>query len=473
MILKRNNNIYIELIVACLLVSLFDIFFSQNPIFYKDNYLLYWLIPIIFTLTYGKKWIYISFLFTILSMFITLIIYYYIFKYTGKEFKIKEYLGQLPFSIGILLLVIYVISIMLTRYTMQIAALKDRVRVLSLESLHYKRATKVLEIVNHEFESQISRSHDSLTTLYSQIEKLNKLNTDYIFETLLDTIQQFTKVSKATIWEYDENELRLNMVRSIGYDKNEPGPYLNINNTVEGYVYRNKQFFTIRKVNDFQSIKIEQAQYNIMTIPISMGTKVWGVLNIEEIPFEKYSRYCEQLLQIIVNLAVPPLEKALSFELMIRNNDLDKITGLPLYSQFYSLLEDKLNLCWKDNSSLSIFIFDLNNFNDLSQKHDKADVIKIFSETLISLFRNSNHEFLFFKYKENNQISVLSSNLDQDGISFYLVHVYKSLSENNYYIKNSKVSFEVSVGYATQKGHKVSADTILKEAETLLNMSKM
>lgn len=473
MIIKIKSRIHIELLLSCIVVSIIDLIFIQNPAFYKNNYIVYLVIPIVFTVMYGKKAMYSSLILSVFTLFLTLLISSFIYRQSNSIFYLKKYLSSFPLSLSATMVTLYVISIMLSRYVLQIEELKVRVKKLSLESLHYKRSTQALEIVNNEFESQLSRSRDSITTLYNQVEKLNKLNSKYVLQTFLETIQQFTMVGKATVWEYDDYKMRLNMVCSIGYYDDEPGPYLDIRGTVEGYVCRNNQFFSIRKIGDFQSIMIQHAKHNIMTIPINIGRKVWGVLNIEEIPFEKYSRYCEQLIHLIVSLAEPPLEKALDFESMVRHNDLDKITGLPFYSQFYSLLEDKLDLSWKDGSSLSIIIFDLLNFKELSDVYDRYDILELFSDSLISIFSDTGHDFFFFRYKEQNQIALLSTNLDQDGVSFYLVKVYRGFNEKVYLLENSRVVFEISVGYATQKDQKMKVDSILKEADNLLSMSKL
>ncbi|MBN2618355.1 MAG: diguanylate cyclase, partial [Spirochaetales bacterium] len=469
----RKKTIYLELILASILLLIIDLIFLDNPIFYKHFYILYWVYPVLFSLFFGEKWIIPSFVSSIITIFISLYINSLIYNYKQIDFIFGEYIKRLPVSVGFISIILYFISIIISRYTNKIDALNERLKKVSLDSLHYKRTALALEIINNEFESQLSRSQNSITTLYKQIEKLNKLNSSYIIEILLETIKQFVSIRKATIWEYDEDKDMLKLIASEGFYNSEPGPYLDMNGTVEGYVYRNNQFFTIRKIKDYHSISINESKKNLITMPITINKKVWGVLNIEDMPFEKYSRYSEQLLHIIINLTEPWLKKALDFELMIKNNDIDTTTGLPLYSQFYTLLDEKLNLAWKDNSTLSVIIFELYNFKDLSEKNNSKEILKVFTNSILSLFNDPTHDFIFSNYKNTNQISLISTNLDQDGISFYLVRLYKRFNNSNYYINDGSVNFQISVGYATQKSNKYSAESLLEEAENLLEISKL
>ncbi len=470
---SSKNKIFIELLISSLTIYAISLFFTDNPGLYKNNYILYWLIPLVFTLFYGKKVIFISLLASLITLSLTFTTFYIIYEYNKMSYHLYLYLQPLPLSLSIIIFLLYLSTLILSKYTISIDKLNKRVKKLSLESLYYKRATKALEIVNNEYELQLTRSQDSITALYRQLDKLNKLNSQFVLSTFLETIQMFIGIKKATIRAYNLLESKLELVSSIGYEDREPERFLDLNGTVEGFVFRNNQFFSIRKIKDFQSLVLSQAKNNILTVPISIDRKVWGILNIEDMPFEKYSRYSEQLIHIIVNLTEPTLKKALDYESMVQHQDLDSATGLPMFTQFYTLLEEKQKLTWKDGSSLSVIIFEIKNMAELLALYNYVDIMVLFKENLLSVFNDSSHDFLFFKYKESNQIVMVSTNLDLDGISFYLVKIFKKFSKKELLIDDSKVMIDIAVGYSTQKYQKVSTDSLLAEAENLLEISKI
>lgn len=470
---KKNIKVVAEIISSLIIVIVLNQFFSNNPGFYKINFIPYLIIPIVITVYNGRKLGIICLILSICSILFSLYLSNLLFYNKSYIEIIKSFLVDAPYIMFSNIIIIYVLSLVVDQLRERIFKLETRVKKISLESLRNKRTANALQIVNREFESRLSKSQESITALYDQIEKLGRLNSTYILQTFLETVSLFTKVTKATIWCYDEGENKLLLMASIGYYNNEPGPYLSLDNSVEGFVYRNNQFFSIRNIKEFQSIMMHQAKYNIITTPIHTGKKVWGVLNIEAMPFEKYSRYSEQLIHIIVNLTEPYLEKALNFEGMVKRNDQDSINNLPFYSQFYSLLEDQLNYCWKINSSLSIIIFELVNIKNILEVHKINDVRKLFSSTVISVFKDAGHDFFFFNYKNSNQIVVISTNLDFDGVSYYCVKSFKKFNETELKIHGVNVNMELCVGYSTQKEVQLTPESLINQAEVLLNMAKL
>lgn len=466
-----KKRIHAELIIFSFLLLVIDQFTTGNTLFYQNYYMFYWMIPLLSTIFYGNRWGLIAIIYSLSVMFLSITIFI-LRSILNVDTAIIRF-RYLPVSLSSVLVVLYIVSVMINRYRLEITKLHERVKKISIENLHYKRTMNALEIVNKEYESQISRTRDSIPYLYNQLEKFDKLNSAYIIKTLLETIKIFTAVKKATIWCFDDLENNLYLLNSIGYEQFGDELIRDINNSIEGFVYRNNQFFSIRKLKDYKHIKLDESHRNIMTFPIMVGRQVWGVLNIEDIPFEKYNRHNEQLIQIILNLVEHPLEKALDYEVQIQSNDLDRATGLPLYSQFYPVLEGQLTRAWSSKKSLSIMIFELKNFFDLSQHYDASEVLKTFIGALTSTFTGSSHDFMFFKYRERNQVVLLSPSLDEDGVGLYLIQTYKKFANREYSIDDRVVHLDLAVGYATQNVNRYSVTAMLQEAENLLTMSKL
>lgn len=473
MINKTKRILLIEIVITLTIITGINLIFPRDPGFSKIDHIPYLIIPIIVTVYSGRRWGMITLVLSLLYIILAIYCINLLFIKDNTMKILKDNLYKTHYIVATDIILMYITSIIVGQLREKIVKLEDRMRKLSLESLRYKRSTKALHKVNIEFELRLSKTQESITRLYNQIEKLARLNSSFILQTYLETIALFTKASKATVWKFTEDKNMLEIKSFIGYHENEPGPLLEIETSVEGFVFRNNQFFSIRNIKDFQSIKIHQAKYNIITLPINIGRKVWGVLNIEELPFEKYSRYTEQLLHIITNLTEPYLEKAIEFEGTVKKNDLDIVNNLPFYTQFYSLLEDQLQSCWKSKNSLSIIIFELVNYSKLTSVHMVNDIRKVFTNNVIGIFKDAGHDFYFFNYKNTNQIALISTNLDFDGVSYYCVKAFKKFTETDFPLHDSKIKLDLCIGYSTQKEELLTTDGIIIQAETLLNMAKL
>lgn len=442
----------------------------NDPGFRSIAFIPYLIIPVIITIYSGRRVGILSLFITILFLYISLWGTTYRKVDNNDLINYMDYLKELSPILGGILVLTYILSLIIGGYKERVYKLQERIKKLSLESLNYRRAAGALKSINSEFETRLTKSKESITSLYNQIGKLGRLNSNYVVEVYLETIALFTMVERATVWRYDDNKKALTLKGDFGYHLESPSNYLSVENSIEGYVFRNNQFFTIRKIADFQSIAISQSSENIITIPINCGGQVWGVMNIESMPFVKYSRYSEQLIQIITNLTEPYLAKAIEFEQMVKVNDLDSVNNLPFYSQFYSFLDEQLKSCWINKNSLSIIIMEVTNFTELIKDHNTNEVRKFFTKKVRRVFQDAGHDFFYFNYKNSNQLAVVSTNLDFDGVSYYCVKLFKHFNELDH---ETLGRLELCIGYATQKDLEISANGIINQAEALLNMAKL
>jgi diguanylate cyclase (GGDEF)-like protein len=212
---------------------------------------------------------------------------------------------------------------------------------------------------------------------------------------------------------------------------------------------------------------------NILTIPLRAGTKTWGVLNIEDLPFEKYSFHSERLLQIIVGLAEPHLGRALEYERITSIGDVDEITGIPLYSQFYRLLEGEVERAELQAAPVSVVVFDIGNFTDLSERFGQG-ASKLMLKDLIedlTLFSDSRHGA--FHYREDGQFVFLCPGLDHDGASLYCLDALEKINRREWKIAETTVALETTVGYATARAGTYDVEAVLQQAEHLLLLQKV
>jgi GGDEF domain-containing protein len=353
-------------------------------------------------------------------------------------------------------------------------AVRERWRSLVRRITGLKKLSDSLYRVNRELEERTARQQDSITLLYRQVQAMNTLNVKQALNVLLDTVGIFLSATKASIWAFDGKEQGLKFAAAVGWDmEKDLSGGISLEGTLEGWVFRNNSLFSIRMLLQYENLRKLDTGRNIITLPLHVGRSVWGVLNIEDMPFEKYSFYSERLLQIITGLAEPHLERALEYDRIVSLGDVDEVTGLPQYSQFYRMLEGGLDRAKLQSGVLSVIIFEIGNFGELSERLGRKEAKLYMKELIDDITLFSDSRLGAFHYREDGQFVVLSPNLDHDGASLYCLESLEKMNRHDRGPGYSAISAEVLVGYATARAGIYDPEQLLRQAEHLLALQKV
>lgn len=349
-----------------------------------------------------------------------------------------------------------------------------RYRELVKRERNLKRLADGLYAVNRTFEDRVTRQRDSFTLLYRQVLSMNALNVHETLRALLDTAALFLSGVKASIWSYDLNEQALRFETATGWEPGANSPEsIPVEGTIEGWVFRNGTLFSLRMLLQYEDLRKLDSGRNIITIPVHAGLKSWGILNVEELPFEMYSSYTERLLQIVTGLAEPQIERALEYERIAKADDVDESTGIPLYSQFYRLLESETERARVQSGSLSVFIFEVENYGELVRRFGLSAVKPLMRELAKDLMIFAGSRLGVFSYREDGQLVVLGPNLDYDGASLYCLESLSGIRSKNWKLGDVAVRLDAIVGYASAKAGMYEAEGLIRQAEHLLLLQKV
>ena len=142
-----------------------------------------------------------------------------------------------------------------------------------------KRQVRALQSANSELEERISRQEDSITSLYSQVQVLNSLNLAKALQAILEMVRRFIGATRCSIWEHRQEAKSLALVASIGGGEGATG-MLPDESSIEGWVVRNNMMFSVKMLLTNEPLAKLDTGRNIMTLPITAGRRIWGVLNI-------------------------------------------------------------------------------------------------------------------------------------------------------------------------------------------------
>ncbi|MCA1950449.1 MAG: GAF domain-containing protein [Treponema sp.] len=337
-----------------------------------------------------------------------------------------------------------------------------------------EKRISILERVHEVLENRVSSQKDSITLLHDRVKKLASLNLDEALNTILDTIALFTEMSVGEIWRLNEEQNLLVPAAVYGWStETTQSASRSLEGTIEGYVFRNKQPFSVRMLLNSAEFDRFDTRLNILTIPITISGKAWGVLNIQKLPFEHYSQYTESILEILLSLAEPYLRHIVEYEQLQNQQELDSITGYPLFTLLYKNLEDDIERTKYEGGSVSLIIMEIVNFDELELHIDRNQLRRLPFELKEMIDQTKRIKSKAFHYKDDNQIALLVYGLDHDGASFFCLDVLALLSGYTFSANSQNYPVELILGFSTATNANVSVDSMVAEAEHLLSVQRL
>jgi GGDEF domain-containing protein len=349
---------------------------------------------------------------------------------------------------------------------------KARIAAATREQGLLQRQVRALQEANQELEDRVSRQEDSITSLYGQIQVLQSLNLSKALTAILEMVRRFVGATRCSIWEHRPEERKLELAARLGWTE-QSAASLPDEDTIEGWVVRNNMMFSVKMLLENEALAKLDARRNIMTLPISAGRRIWGILNIEEMPFVKYNLYAERLLLLIMALAGPALERAIEFQSLLTQEDTNPVTGLPSFSQFYSLLERELGRMAGEKGTLAVVVFELLNFPALAEQHGREHALGLLADVVRAVQEEAGPGSRFFHYKRDGQLAMLAPHLDGDGASLLSLNVLGRVNGGEWRVHETRVYLELILGFSVRSGSEKSPDEILEAAENLLTMQKV
>ena len=362
----------VELFSISLTIFLINLFFPEDPGFFKTGINPYFLTASLISAYYGRNYGYlnlgISLLFILVPMNtdLTMTVYW-------------DFLWKLAsIQVSIILIVIYLVGMIHNSFVSQIKNQRLYMKKVSLDKNKLQKELSSISAVNRELEERVLRQQDSVTALYTQVKAMHSQNLSKTLSVLISTVQKFSWAEKASIWEYEKDSKQLVMVANIGWDSDDVlNTIESIDSTINGWVFRNDRIFSVRMLLEYENLSAMDNQRNILTFPINLSNSIWGVLNIEAMPFSKYNLYTEKLLAILIDLAGTAIERAVDYEALIEYNEVNPVTNLPSASQFFTFIENEIKKSFENKTIFSVIILELTEFDELIEKYGEKRIYQI------------------------------------------------------------------------------------------------
>jgi hypothetical protein len=208
-------------------------------------------------------------------------------------------------------------------------------------------------------------------------------------------------------------------------------------------------------------------------MPVVIGSKSWGVLSVEDLPFERYSNYTETMMAIILSLAEPYLRRITEFETLNAQNEVDPETGYPLVSILYKTLTGELERLRYEAGFVSLIVLEITNLDELLKLWTREQLKRMLFKAKDNIDKVKKMKSKAFHFKEDGQLVLLVYDLDHDGTSFFCLDLLSIFSAYRFSIDDADVPVELIVGFSSSSQSGSGAEAMIGAAEYLLSVQRI
>lgn len=466
-----------ELLAFSIAVGVVNWFFPGNPGFLGGFFNPYVILSLLIAVSRGKYYGFLSLGFSALVVGLGLPLSLGIAAGKGLVLSaaVLDQLAALaPLPLAAAIVEVYFLGIIRDSLTRRDRKAREILVSLSRDKGLLKRQVRALRDANLELEERISRQEDSITSLYSQVQALGALNLTKALGAILEMTARFVGATRCSIWQHRPQEGCLAFMAGRGWEgAGDARTILPDEGTIEGWVVRNNTAFSVKMLLSNDSLARMDAGRNIITMPIAAGRRIWGVLNIEEMPFARYNLYSERMLLVIMALAAPGLERAIEFDSVVHQEDINPITGLPSFPELYAMLQLELARLRVESGTCAVLVLELANFDDLAAAHGREQALVFIRDIARIVQDTCAGQASVFHYKTQSQLAVLYPRLDADGASLFSLTMLGKVNATEWRVKEQRAYLEVILGFSALAGAEQTADELLEAAQNLLEMQKV
>ena len=333
------------------------------------------------------------------------------------------------------------------------------------------RQRTALLAASSELERRVSGQRDSLAYLHSRWRELSSQSVGDTLRVVLDTVSELTGADRCSLWQLDADTGELLARATVGWDADDPAERrLPVNGSIEGWALRNDRLFSAKHLTRYDTLRRVDRGTVIYSVPLRAGARAWGVIDVENLPFERFNAHTEHLLLLVAAVAASPLEQALAYESGLDPADLSADTGYPRFEQLSRVLSTEVPARAADGGSLSVVLIQIGTYHRLASATGLDRAGQVVERVFQAAREVASGSIRCFHYKHEGQLAVVCPGLDFDGAALFALDFLRWAAETSWPDDTGEARPEFTVGYASLARGVDDAEALLRMAENLLAM---
>lgn len=347
-------------------------------------------------------------------------------------------------------------------------SLQDQTADLRRERSMLQMQRSALLAATSELERRVSGQRDSLTYLHSRWREMSSQNVETTLRIILDTVCELTGAERCSLWQHDPAAGELVVRTTAGWKAGDTAEHqLPVNGSIEGWVLRNGRLLSAKHLARYDTLARMDRGTVVYSVPLRAGDRIWGVLDVEELAFERFNPYTEHLLLLIASVAASPLAQAIAYESGQDIADRSADTGYPLYDQLTRVLRVEVTARAMDEGSLSFLLIQIRNYHQLVSASGFEGISRLVESVFTAAKEVAAGAVRCFHYKNDGQLAVVCPDLDFDGAALLALDLLRWSAEMPWSDADG-IRPEILVGYSSLASGVDDVDALLRMAENLL-----
>jgi len=322
-----------------------------------------------------------------------------------------------------------------------------------------------------ELERRVSGQRDSLAYLHSRWRELSSRNVEDTLRVVLDTVTELTGAERCSLWQLDTAAGELVVRFTAGWDAEDPAERrLPAAGSIEGWVLRNDRLFSAKHLARYDTLRRVDRGAAVYAAPLRAGARAWGVIVVEDLPFERFNAHTEHLLLLVAAVAAAPLEQAIAWESGLDPADRSAATGYPRFEQLARVLPAEVAGRAAHGGSLSVVLIEIVNHHRLVSAAGPDRAAEVVARVFQAATEAAAGSVRCFHYKHDGQLAVVCPAVDFDGAALLALDFLRWAAETTWPHDIGEVRPEFTLGYSSLARGIDDADALLRTAENLLAM---
>lgn len=254
----------------------------------------------------------------------------------GRDFISLTYDTDYFFQVAIYIFIGLVVGYSIERKNTRINQQEQKISEVAERYEFLNHVYSEVREVKDELQLRILNSGDSYGKIYHATKELESLEPELVFNAAVNVVKSIMHVNKVTIYTVNRNQNYLRLLASSGYSSDQfkkslrvdASPYIS-QLLQNGQMYINKEL---------------EADAPLMMAPLFHKDRIAAVISIDDIGFESFSLYHQNLFQITVNLISSALSKAFTF--IEATETVRYVRGTSILQQevFQDILDSKIDI---------------------------------------------------------------------------------------------------------------------------------
>lgn len=245
---------------------------------------------------------------------------------------------------------------------------RERIDELEREYKGLRTQYDALQLVKDELSERIVGQTSSILSLYEAAKRLESLDGDQIHAALLEITAKFIGAESCSLFMVEERAHELRLERTLGWSPEEKRERhelsVPLGQEVLGLVAEEGRMVTLKELSDERALAEASAEASLPTIlaaPLVNDGKVEAVINVERIPFLKYSPTNIRLFYLIADLGSTALANSKRFQQMKKENIVDVDTGLATVAFMETALQAELQRYRRTDLPFAVCLMQVDN----------------------------------------------------------------------------------------------------------------